>query len=272
MTEIPRFRQSMCKPLLTESPAALKWQLDHGREPTRQMEKGTLVHAMVLGTVAFHVIQATLASGKRKGERATNFQCTAAQVEADEARASGLIPVFQAELEELQRLAENVRRALREHGADPCECECEKPHQWLGDAGLFGAGVECEGTPDMRSVGATIDTYDIKVGFTANPDRWDSKLYDDCADIQAAAYEEQALSQHGTGRPTRHFIVAAELDKHCPVTILPLSECYLELGRKRWLRGKRLWQRCWETGEWPGYVSRPLSPPNYIIQREEFIQ
>lgn len=262
-----RLRQSMCKLLLTECPAALKWQLDHGREPSRVMEKGTLVHQMVLGGVKFHVIQAKLASGKRKGQTATNFQCTAAKEEADEAREGGLIPVFEHELEELQTLAQNVKAALHDFGVVLEDCERENTHQWTSLE-----GIECEGTPDLRRIGNSIDTFDLKVGYTANPDNWDGKLYSDGADVQAAAYEEQAQAEHGLRLPTRHFIVAAETEAWCPVTILPVSECYMEIGRKRWARAKRIWQQCWETGVWPEYSSRPLSPPNYIVQREEFAQ
>lgn len=231
------------------------------------MEKGTLVHQMVLGGVKLHTIQATLASGKKKGQRAMNFQCTAAKEEADDARERGLIPVFEHELEELQILADTVKAALHSFGVVLEECERETTHQWVSPE-----GIECEGTPDLRQVGASIDTFDLKVGYTANPDAWDGKLYADGADIQAAAYEEQAHAQYGFGRPTRHFIVAAETELWCPVTILPVSETYLEVGRNRWSRAKRLWKQCWESGEWPAYSSRPLSPPGYVLHREESLQ
>lgn len=265
---IPRLHQSMCKPLLNECPAALKWQLDHGgfRKPTRGMEKGSLVHQLVLGGFQFHTLQAKLASGPNKGQPATNFQCTAAREEADEVRARGFIPVFAHELEELELLASNVRSTLLEFGVVLEQCEREQTHQWTSPD-----GIECEGTPDLRRVGPVIDTFDLKVGCTANPDNWDAKLYADGADIQAAAYEEQARAQYGDA-PTRHFIVAAETEAWCPVTILPVSESYLEIGRKRWARAKRIWRQCWDTGVWPEYFPRPLTPPGYVIQREEYLQ
>jgi hypothetical protein len=258
----------MCKTLLTECPAALKWQLDNGgfRKATRSMEKGSLVHQLVLGGVQLHTMTATLSSGPNKGQRATNFQCKAAQEEAEEVRARGFIPVFAHELEELEELARNVRGALAMAGVNIDKCEREQTHQWTSPD-----GVECEGTPDLRRVGPVVDTFDLKVGFTANPDIWDKKFCDDGADIQAAAYEEQAQAQHA-GAPTRHFIVAAETEAWCPVSILPISESYMEIGRKRWARAKRIWRQCWESGEWPEYAARPLSPPNYIVQREEFAQ
>ncbi len=265
---VPRFHQSMCKTLLNECPAALKWQLDNGgfRKPTRGMEKGSLVHQLVLGGYQFHTMQAKLASGPNKGQRATNFQCKAAQEEADDVRSRGFIPVFAHELEELEALAANVRTALVMAGVELDKCERELTHQWTSPD-----GIECEGTPDFRFVRPVIDTFDLKVGYTANPDIWDKKLYDDGADIQAAAYEEQAHEQYGNV-PTRHFIVAAETEAWCPVSIMQVSETYLEIGRKRWARAKRIWRACWESGEWPEYSTRPLTPPNHIVQREEFAQ
>lgn len=266
----PRFRQSMARVLINECPAALKWQIDQGefaRKPTRNMEKGTLVHQLVLGGVQFHTITATLASGKNKGKTATNFQCAAAKEEADAVRARGFVPVFEHELKELQHLASNVRMALLEFGVDLEACEREKTHQWTSPE-----GIECEGTPDLRLImPSQVITFDLKVGYTANPDDWDRKLDADCSDLQAAAYEEQAQSEHGD-LPKQHIIVAAETEAWCPVSILPVSESYMEIGRKKWTRAKHIWRNCCEDDKWPGYQSRPVSPPNYVIQREEFLQ
>lgn len=264
----PRFHQSMGRTLITECPAALKWQLDNGFKATRNMEKGTMVHQLVLGGgVRFHTIQATLASGKKKGQRATNFQCTAAAEEAEDARSRGLVPVFERELEELHQLAANVRTALAAYGIDLEACEREKTHQWTSPE-----GIECEGTPDLRLIERhQILTLDLKVGYTANPDDWDRKLDADCSDLQAAAYEEQAEEEHGS-LPKQHIIVAAETEAWCPVSIMPVSESYMEIGRKKWARAKHIWRNCCEDDKWPSYRARPLSPPNYVIQREEFIQ
>jgi hypothetical protein len=264
---IPRFHQSMAKVLITQCPAALKWQLENGRVPSRQMEKGTLVDQLVFGGLNAHVIQATLSSGKRKGERATNYQCPAAKDEADEARARGQVPVFEHELEEAKQHAEHIRAALHDFGVDLEQCERQVTHQWVSPEGVL-----CEGTPDLRDVPKVkVVTFDLKVGYTANPDIWDRKLDTDGCDLQAAAYEEQAQFQY-PGLPTEHYIIAAETEAWCPVSIMPVSESYMEIGRKKWARAKRIWLDCWERDEWPGYRPRPLSPPNYVVMREEFAQ
>lgn len=263
----PRFHQSMARTLIKECPAALKWQIENGFKQSRDMEKGTLVHQMVLGGLQFHVITATLASGPNKGKRATNFQCTAAREEAERVRANGFVPVFEHELLELQELAHGIRVAIAAYGIDLDACEREKMHQWTSPE-----GIECEGTPDARLVTPTgIITLDLKVSYTANPDDWDRKLDADCSDLQAAAYEEQAQAEHGD-LPKQHIIVAAETEAWCPVSILPVSESYMEIGRKKWARAKHIWRNCCEDDKWPGYQSRPVSPPNYVIQREEFLQ
>lgn len=255
----------MAKVLITSCPAALKWQIDNGRVPSRQMETGTLVDQLVFGGLNVHVIQATLTSGKRKGERATNYQCPAAKEEADAARAKGKVPVFQHELDEANGHAARIRSALLDHEINLDQCERQAKHEWVSPD-----GVECEGTPDLRLPPTNrVVTLDLKVGFTANPDVWDRKLDSDCCDLQAAAYEEQANYQY-PGLPTEHLIVAAETEAWCPVTIMPVSEAYLEIGRRKWARAKRIWRECWERNEWPGYTARPLSPPTYVLMREEY--
>lgn len=264
MERPPRFRQSMAKVLLQECPAALAWQMGEGlheRKPTRGMERSTLVHAMVLGGAQFHTIGAKLKSG----EDATDFKCPAAREEAERVRAAGFIPVFSTELELIRELANHIKQAIRDEGIDLDACEREQHHEWTSPE-----GIECEGTPDLRLVADGIWTYDIKVGYTANPDEWDRKLDTDHTDMQLSAYEEQAAFEHGNV-PQQHFVIAAELEGWCPVTIMPVTESYMEeVGRKKWRRAKRRWQECWATGIWPGYRGRALVPPEYVVRREEF--
>lgn len=254
----------MAKVLLQECPAALDWQMNegmHARKPTRPMEKSTLVHAMVLGGAQFHTISAKLKSG----EDATDFKSPAAREEAERVRATGFIPVFAKELGEIRELAQHIKQAIRDAAIDLDACEREQHHEWTSPE-----GIDCEGTPDLRLIAGTIWTFDIKVGYSANPDEWDRKLDTDCVDMQMSAYEEQAAFEHGD-IPQQHFVIGAELEGWCPVTIMPITESYMEeVGRKKWARAKRLWRKCWETGEWPGYRGRPLVPPEYVIRREEF--
>lgn len=271
---IPRLHQSTVKDLL-KCPAIAKHRLDVERKkPTKSMERGTLVDQLVFGGASFHTVSARLKSGPKKGELATTWQCAEAQEQAKEARARGQVPVFEHELEAAQQTAGAVRARLLEEGIDLGTCKKQVTVQWTSRL-----GVECEGTPDLvylvmeglrgREFVAKIITIDLKVGENADPEYLDDHIYNMGWDIQAAAYLEAlcALFPSAEGR-AEHWVLASDANPPNCITFAPLSAAYLGIGQERWERGQKVWLQCHETGVWPEYTNRPLSPTKRVYFKE----
>lgn len=267
-----RFHQSDAKVILNQCPAELKHQLDHPdqRCANSVMEEGSMLHQLLLGGDSqFHVMTATLKSGKRKGEPATDFGSEAARAERDQARKEGKIPVFPKKLEWLTREAERIRGRLLASGHDLRLAENEKKITWESVL-----GVPCEGTPDsaiMHSEGGTVvlvRNLDMKWGEAPNPARWKRKVWDQCLDVQAAAYEEAQLSRFPLARVT-HEICAGQSGGAGLMGRFALSEGMMQIGRTRWQRAQEIWLECVNNDEWPEYAYGPIYPEPWMMAAME---
>jgi hypothetical protein len=252
-----RFHQSYAKTLLTGCPAELQWQLEEeARTPSRAMESGSLVDQLLLGGSQFHTVSAN------------DWRTKAAKEQRDKARERGFIPVLAKDLGALETTAGRVRSRLLEHGIDLSQTMNQQTLAWTTE------GVDCEGTPDIILHAPTrhvIVTADLKVGEKCSPGDLDRQVYDMCWDVQGAAYGEAALSlltAESEGMRHEHWIIRAQDKGPWCVTICPLSEAYLELGRRRLRRARAIWRRCLDTGDWPEYESRLLIPPAWALAAE----
>lgn len=274
LSNIPRLHQSTVKDLL-KCPAIAKHRLDVERKkPTKSMERGTLVDQLVFGGANFHTVSARLKSGPNKGELATTWQCAEAREAATAARARGQVPVFEHELEAAQQVAGAVRARLLAEGIELERCVKQDTVQWTSRL-----GVECEGTPDLVYLvwnHASVIRWvciDLKVGENADPEHLDDHIYNMGWDIQAAAYYEalSSLYPEAEGRG-EHWVLASDANAPNPITFEPLSPAYMAVGQARWERGQQVWIKCHETGEWPEYPRRSLTPSRRVYFKEGIAQ
>lgn len=273
MTTWPRLRQSIAKELVTKSPEHVR-QIIEGeltRKTSKQMKRGTLVDQLVFGGANFQVVDAKYRSGPRKGQPCADWTATEARGQRDEIEAAGMLAVLPHDLEKAQTIAGRVKSMLLAQNFDPADCSAQHTLEWTTQL-----GVEAEGTPDFyhvfRDIDARtkrrVDTFDLKVVENCNPDTLDKVVFDFGYDIQGAAYQEAVHKNWPTVQQSgMHWILAIEPESLVAV-LCPLSEAYLELGRIRWERAQRIWMRCLESKEWPGYKSRYLVPPQYVYDRE----
>jgi hypothetical protein len=294
--EWPRFRQSIAKDLVTKSPEHVR-QIIEGemkRKESKQMRRGSLVDQLVFGGANYQVVDAKLKSGPRKGQPADDWMGTEAKEQRAEIISRGMLPVLPCELEKAQVVAGRVKSILLEADFAPERCRSQHTLQWT-----TGLGVEAEGIPDFYHVlsygrelydpqryhadrehdrtkpdelGNTppvrVDSFDLKVVESCNPDWLDSHVADMGWDIQGSAYQEAVHANWSTVQQRgNHYILAVEAESLVAV-LCPLSEAYLEFGSIRWQRAQRIWQECIETNTWRGYKSRPLVPPMWRIERE----
>jgi hypothetical protein len=268
----PRFHQSQAKVLLTESPADLREQMDGERTTTRSMDRGSLLDYLVFGLdKKYEVVDARYRSGPREGEECTDWTSKGAQEAREEVASRGLLPVLQSEVDALMPKVRAVLARL-ELLRGKATAHFQPTIQWTS-----AADTECEGTPDCILIEqyngvALVRTVDLKNTLAYHPDKFARQVHAMCWDVQGAAYAEAAVEfawlEHG-GDPIYqgHTILACK-DGSTRCRALPLSQVYLEIGRRRWEKAQKLWKECLDSGRWPDYPESEVQPSLYVTRTE----
>jgi hypothetical protein len=240
----PSLSASMAHTLLSRSPAHAR--LAHPRlggvprAATAAMEKGTLVHDMLLcgSQVAAEIIPAD------------NYRTKAAQQQRDDALAAGLVPVLEREFAELLAVAAKLTAKLAEAGI-AFDGQAEGVALWE-ERDDEGRPVPCRARLDHWRA-PRID--DLKTTASARPKDCVRSIFEYGYATQAAAYLSavEHLWPELAGRASFRFVFV-ELAEPCLFTAVELAGSALAVGRSQWRRAVNLWSRCLRTGEWPGYV------------------
>jgi hypothetical protein len=271
-----RFRQSMAKVLLSESPAHLKHKLDHGWKATRAMDAGSLFDYVVFDDdQKYEIVDARYESGERAGQVCDDWTGKQAGLAGKAARARGLLPVLPCELEAVAPQAAVARRRFRELAGSSI-VYAQQTVLWASALDL-----ECEGTPDwilVDPVTGITRTVDLKKTASVKREWFARQVHAMGWDVQAAAYKEAALSfardeLEAVDSPAEpvyggHTILACEAGGIGMVRAYPLDAAYLEVGRIRWERAQRIWSECVAKDEWPGYSEEPIGPSLYVTRTE----
>lgn len=251
---------SIASTLITRSPKHA-WQQHprfggNGKRPTKEMDRGAAIHALVLG----------------KGKQFAildfeDYKKKAAQEARDAAREQGLIPILSHQFLEWGTAAESIRNQLADrdiyldglseqaiewhessaHG--PVQCRAMFDHVWL-DRGVI---------------------LDLKITHDANPAKVERSSENFGYAIQETAYRRAlaALRPELAGRVDFLFCFV-EPEAPYAMNITRGDGVFRELGERRWLRAVETWGECLATDEWPAYGSgvNPLYPPPWALTRE----
>lgn len=279
MTE--RFHQSYCKTLLNDCPALLKLQLGKGRKASRAMEAGSLLDYLVFEQDdRYEIVDARYKSGPRAGQQCEDWTGREAQDAREGVRASGLLPVLQCEVDELAPTALAIRMRIvalsREMAGGAVVKLTYQPRiQWTSEL-----GVECEGTPDVVVTVHQQDiikvcTIDVKHTAFVSPAKLKRQVYDMGWDIQGAAYREAAKAwaeaEHGgmAYHGEHVMLCSSALDIGLPPLARRLSHVYMEVGKRRWEKGQRIWRMCVESDYWPSYDENDIEPSHFHVRTLE---
>lgn len=205
--------------------------------PTGAMERGTLIHALILGGAPVVAVNAE------------NWRTKAAREARDEARAAGSIPILAHELADLTAAADAIRGQLPPwvEGAHH-----EVTAVWDID------GVLCRGRVDVLDAHRILD---LKTTRDASPEAMARAVIRYGYDVQAAAYSE-AIRELTAARHVEYTIAAVELEPPYAVGLYTLDGELRERGEHRWMIAQARWAGCIATGEWPvGYGGRLECPP-----------
>lgn len=264
--ETPSLSASVASTLIRQSPYHA-W-LSHPRlggrprESTPEMDRGTLLHALILGTPTNVAIVP-----------ADNYRTKAAQEARDAARDAGQIPVLEREWAGYLEVADAVGQALDAAGVRLMG-ESEPVAVW--EEPSEAGPVQCRGRLDHVTFdgdGATI--FDLKTCRNAHPRSCERHVIEFGYDLQRAAYVS-AISQiqpecAGRVRFVWLFVEEVESPTGKPGAVLTVAEAsgtMRELGESRWRRAVETWAKCLRANEWPAYGSVRLDAPDWALRDE----
>lgn len=240
-------------PAFKGSPAKYMWDRTHPRTSSA-FDIGHAVHAKVLGTglQAVAYPEELLASNGAASTKAAKDWAT-------EQRDNGFVPMKSVEVAVIGKITEAVldnpdaRKIL------------ELPHR---ETSIFSTSPE--GVP----VRARFDIYgdtaaaDLKTTTDASPRGFSRHVVEYGYFVQEAWYRDVHKFETGEDLDSFKFI-AVETSGPYQVAVHELDVIYRDIGTKLAREARDVWQRCMDTGEWPGIEGELLAPPNWLVYEHE---
>lgn len=261
----PGLSASIATTLIKRSPMHA-WQ-EHpafgarGKEPTKAMDRGTVLHHLVLG--------------KGKDFRVLDFddwRTSKAKEARDQARAEGLVPILASAYQDAYHAAVAIMRALVDRGVQ-LDGDSEQAMEWEEPGDAIGARpVQCRGMMDHLTADRLL-IYDLKIVESAAPESIERSAESFGYAIQWAAYTSGhgKVFPHLAGRARMRFVFAEAEPPHA-VNIVEPDGVFREIGERRWRRAVNEWGRCLRDNEWPAYGTgiNTISSPPWALAREGF--
>lgn len=236
---------------LLESPAKYRYSLDHPQEHKESFSLGTAVHTRILGTGATIVTyppEHLTPSGAVSTKQATITW-------AGEQRAAGNVVIAPSQARQVDGMAEAVL-------AHP---DARKVLETIAgrEVSVF---ADIDGVP----VRARFDIYDgkdaadLKSSRDASPGGFNRSVANYGYAFQERWYREVDIAATGTELESFKFIVCENFAPYL-VGVYDLDFMWDDIAEEKVKRARDLYRECTETGEWPGYPSVTLTPPNWAV-------
>lgn len=226
------------------------------RKTTGSMDRGTLMHALLLGEPdSIGVIDC---SHPKTGDPVTDYRTTIAKMCRADVRKQGKAPVLLGEWQEAKLLAGAINEKLLAKGLDLSTGHREVTLVW-DERADDGTPVRCRGRVDHL-----VDTRlsDIKTADKVSPGAVQRKIIQFGYHVQQAAYVSalENLIPNAAGRVSFDFWFF-QTESPYKVQQAYFEGTMRELGAALWRRAVNTWARCLRTGEWPDGTETPLSVP-----------
>jgi hypothetical protein len=240
---VPSLSASIGKLLVLESPLDA-WRAHPRlggvpRESTESMDRGALVHAMLLGSGS--VVEIV---------EADSFRAKEAQAQRDAATAAGKVPMIRAKHEALSAEVDALRAKLGKRGI-AFSGQCERVIMWP-EIATDGTRIQCRAMLDHVD-GCLID--ELKTIANANPKKLRRVVESMGYDLAWAAYTSGygAVFQDLAGRIGLRWVFIELEEPHHIVTARP-SGSMRALGNARWQTAIDRWARCTRDNRWPDFA------------------
>jgi hypothetical protein len=227
-----------------------------GKVPTPAMDRGTVVHRLVLG--------------KGKDYRALpydDWRTNAAKEAKEQARAEGLVPILQKDMIAALEIAVAVGTNLNDRGI-VLNGASEVAFTWKEES--THGPVDCRGMADHLWL-TSGRLLDLKIVSNAAPMSVERSAESFGYGIQWAAYTRAigALRPDLLGRI--EFVFAfCEAEPPYAINLCKPDGIFRELGERRWLRAVESWAKCLAEDKWPGYGDEinSITAPQWALMRE----
>lgn len=257
----PSISASIATILVNQSPAhayAAHPRLGgHRRAPTKEMDNGSLLHALLLNEPeSISVVDAS------------DWRTKLAKEARQAAREAGQLPVLKHQYDKAIDLAERLRGKFLQRGYDLREYDHEVTLVWDEKAD-DGTLVRCRGRVDAL---ANPRALDLKSTTSAAPGSIAASFVKFGYAIQWAAYTSAiaTLSPDLAGRAELDFLF---FECAPPFAVTPCAPdgTMRELGESQWRRAINIWSHCLRSGEWPEYSAedKALIPAPLWALRQE---
>jgi len=231
--------------------------------PTREMDTGNLVHAMLLGPTSGagrHVV--TVIDAK-------DWRTKAAKTARDEARKKGQTPVLKRQYDQAVVVAEIIEAKMAKRGL-LLDGKSELVMTWEEESMLLEAPVACRAMLDHFRLKQR-QIIDLKTCDSAHPKACIAHAINYGYLIQHAAYTS-AVGQvfpEITGRLDFVFVFAEVEPPYC-VTPVRLDGSLRQIGEMNWNRAVEVWGQCLASRKWPEYAEEiiTLEAPPWLLSRE----
>ncbi len=258
--QLPGLSSSIATTLIMKSPLHAWMQHPHyggkGKKPTKAMNLGTVVHALVLGAGKEYAVL-----------EYDNYKTKLAQEARDVAIVRGLVPILAHEHDEAVVIAAKVTHGLSERGFD-LNGRSELAFTW-GEPSLSGP-VRCRGMADHVWVDRGV-ILDLKIVSDAEPSSVMKSAERFGYAIQAAAYSRALAAVRPELAGRVDFLFAfCETEPPYAMNLSRPDGVFREIGERRWLRAVESWGKSVAANKWDGYdgINYLTSPPWALTSEE----
>lgn len=239
--EIPAVRRSDLWEL-RKSPAHYLYAVTHERETTAALAFGTAAHKYILEPDDFWNCYAIAPKVDRRTKAGKE------EYEAFLEQSAGKTIITQEDLETIKQMDEAIMQnesAIRLLKTG----QHEVPIEWTDP----DTGEECKCRPDCITGDYIVD-YKTTTSCEGNAFEYSCRKYG--YKLQAAMYTEGVFN--ATLESKKFAFVAQEKNPPYAVRVYFCDPGFVEEGMEMFRELIRLYHRCKETGEWPGYEDKEL--------------
>jgi len=263
---IPSLSASIAHTLISKSP--LHAFTEHPRlggkkrPETKETDKGSLIHALVLGKGKDTVVLPY-----------QNWQTKAAREDREAARLAGKIPTLEKDYVEAVEIANQINwRLIYDFGIELSGLS-EQPITWI-ELSDEGEEVQCRACYDHLIL-QQAHAFDLKTtSVSAHPNALAAHMIRYGSHIQEAAYlsalNKLLPEREGKARFTFLF---CEVEPPYAVVPAQLNGSMKLLAQRQWRRAVNIWAECLRTNNWPSYTDKAVNvnaPVWALTQEAEF--
>lgn len=247
-------------------PAQFKHDRDHPPAPKREFDLGHAAHKLVLGEGEEIVVTEW-----------EDWRTKAAREERDEIRANGAVPLLFHEGEQVQAMAEAIRR-------HPHAGPLFAPGNGIAERSIYwthaDSGVRVRVRPDWLMVRPDVTlVVDLKTAADASPDGFSKSIESYSYHQQGALYLDGVEAAGLAPEGARFLFVVQSKKPPYLVTVRELKDQDQDIGRARNEVALRIYRDCIASDEWPDWTGPvdqipQIGMPSWatLRQAEEFLK